>query len=240
MSKDFWKFLNTPALESCIDEFNITILKWHLRFENPLRNFGFCSIPHTQHRRLLFSIFFVGAVMVVWTLGCCHNSKTVTKFTWRYQSNKPIKSKLTYRYSSNQPKGLRLIDWFCTFSAQLPYGYNSRVDANNDSTWRDNTAWIISKELFLLWMLASSSSDRLYSTCILDGWLIDFLSEKNDTSKNEPSIVYQKPKLSIMFQNEDRNWLTLLMQNELELTVQGPCWVIWLKFADTLILYIIG
>ena len=32
-----------------------------------------------------------------------------------------------------------LIDWFCTLPGKLPYGYNTRVNAKSDSTWRDNT-----------------------------------------------------------------------------------------------------
>ena len=39
-------------------------------------------------------------------------------------------------------ESLRLIDWFCTFSGKLPYGYDSRVNAKSDSTWRDNTVHV--------------------------------------------------------------------------------------------------
>ena len=69
-----------------------------------------------------------------------HCSPAPVKKIRRYESNKPIKSKWWWRFT------MKVYAWlidFAHFPGNLPYGYNARVNAKSDSTYRDHTVHVM-------------------------------------------------------------------------------------------------
>ena len=89
-------------------------------------------------------------------------------------------------------ESLRLIDWFCTFPGKLPYGYNSRVNAERDSTSRDRT---VSWDFFLFMVsggtfMASGSVDsfvRVYN--LMCG---DSVAHPSGHAQHHPARILEK------------------------------------------------
>ena len=87
------------------------------------------------------------------------------------------------------------------------------------------------ESFFLRWVIFSQ---RWHSPSNACGWLIDFLFRKNQTLKNHLCLMSRDCNRRLNVRKKDRNWLKILMQNKLELTSKGPCWVVCLNFAETL------
>ena len=114
---------------------------WSLPFQNPVRKSHSILFPGSFRWKFLhlccqIRMDKLGSIIKLqipyYPVMLSHFSPApppLYKQIMRCECNKPIKSKLTYRQSSNQPKGLRLIDWFCTFPGKLPDWYNSRLNA---------------------------------------------------------------------------------------------------------------
>ena len=110
-----------------------------------IRNYQFQNQTGAEYLEVntSFSKFRMCVQTVTSTLQCDVFSRYVESLQPRPRKNRlggtnPVNQSsqnwLTVNQEINRKGYAWLIDWFCTFPGKWPYGYNSRVNAENDST----------------------------------------------------------------------------------------------------------